>query len=123
MTAQEVITQVQHKMPSLIKENLMYRWLSELDGRITLELINPYGDAQKLPVYDENSSDANMLVPAPYDFLYIDYLEMQIARANGEQQRFSIAQGAFEEKYEAFRRWWMRTHPRQTPSVRFPTRR
>ena len=123
MTVQDAITQARHNMPSFIKENMMYRWLSELDGRITLELIDPCGSAQKLPVYDENSMNTNMLVPEPYDFLYIDYLEMQIARTNGEPQRFSNAQSAFHEKYEAFKGWWIRTHPRQTPSIRFPTRR
>ncbi len=99
-------------------------WLSELDGRIYFELIKPFGGAGTFGGYDGSTpEDTELLVPYPYDALYVAYLEQELCRAGGETAKYNNARLIFNEKYSAFSRWYARTHGQSTPNIKFPVRR
>lgn len=52
----------------------------------------------------------NLFAPEPYSRLYEYYLEMQVARYNGESVLLSNATAQFEEAYASWRRFYNRTH-------------
>lgn len=122
MTINEAISAADGLRNNQIDESVKRALLSELDGRIFFEVINPY--AKEFNGYNENTdSGTELIVPYPYDGLYVTYLEMEIARINGEMPRYNNAAVIFNEKYSAFKRWYNRTHPKKSAGIVFPTRR
>ena len=122
MTINEAISAADGLRNNQIDESVKRALLSELDGRIFFEVINPY--AKEFNGYNENTdSGTELIVPYPYDGLYVTYLEMEIARINGEMPRYNNAAVIFNEKYSGFKRWYNRTHRKKSAGIVFPTRR
>lgn len=122
MTINEAITAADGLRNNQIAEDIKRAMLSELDGRIYIEVVAPYGT--DFTGYNaDTDSGTTLLVPFPYDGLYVSYLEMEIARINGEMPRYNNAAVIFNEKYSAFKRWYNRTHPKKSAGIVFPTRR
>ena len=124
MTIIQAITAADGLRNNAVNGEIKRAMLSELDGRIFYEIIQPYGDAGEFVGYtDQTPSDTELLVPHPYDSLYKAYLEQEIARISGEMARYNNVRIVFNERLEAFRRWYVRTHTPHTPRITFPTRR
>ena len=89
------------------------KWLNTLDGIIKREIIDAHegGEAVAFNGYtDETNLTTELLVPAPYDDIYIRYLEMQIDYANGEYAKYNNSTDVYNEAYTAFKRYYNRTH-------------
>lgn len=125
MTIQEAIARANSLSNNLIDESLKIKWLSELDGRIYYEIIAPNAIAGAFKEYtQETPADTELLVPHPWDSLYVSYLEMEIARSSADNVRYSNARILFNELYGAFSRWFVRTNKDVTsPNISFPIRR
>ena len=122
MTINEAIAAVDGLRNNQIPEDVKRAMLSELDGRIYREVIAP--ESVDFTGYNaETNSETVLLVPYPYDGLYVNYLEMEIARINAEMPRYNNAAIVFNEKYAAYKRWYNRTHTRPSAGIVFPTRR
>lgn len=122
MTINEAISMADGLRNNQVAKEIKRAMLSELDGRIYREVIEPYGS--DFTGYNaETDSGTILIVPYPYDGLYATYLEMEIARINGEMPRYNNAAVLFNEKYSAFKRWYNRTHPKPSAGIVFPTRR
>lgn len=88
-------------------------WLSTLDGRIKTDIIDTHegGEDVIFTGYSEDDdTNTQLLVPAPYDNLYIYWLEAQIDYANGEYNKYSNSMTMFNSAYSAFERYYNRTH-------------
>jgi hypothetical protein len=86
-------------------------WLSTLDGRIKTELIDTHEDGKDFKAYaDDIDPTTEMLVPAPYDNIYVYWLEAQIDYANGEYSKYSNSMSMFNEAYQAYEKYYNRTH-------------
>lgn len=122
MTINEAIAAADELRTNHITADIKRAMLSELDGRIYREVVNPVGD--DFSGYSKDTDgETKLLVEYPYDGIYVTYLEMEIARINGEMPRYNNAAIRFNEKYEAFKRWYNRTYPRRSAGIVFPTRR
>ncbi len=92
-------------------------WLSKLDGRIKNEILDTHENkTQAFSGYDENTPiDTELLVPAPYDDIYLKWLEAQIDYYNGEYGRYNNSIIKFNTAYENFASFYNRTHmPKHT---------
>ena len=88
-------------------------WLSRLDSMVKRLVIDTHegGEGVVFKGYtDEADLLTTLLVPAPYDDVYIRYLEMQINYANGEFGKYNNSRDMFEEAYDAFARSYNRDH-------------
>lgn len=122
MTINEAIAAVDGLRNNQIPEGVKRAMLSELDGRIYREVIAP--NSIDFTGYNaETEGETELLVPYPYDGLYVNYLEMEIARINAEMPRYNNAAIVFNEKYAAYKRWYNRTHTKPSAGIVFPTRR
>jgi hypothetical protein len=54
--------------------------------------------------------EKELLVKAPYDVLYIRWLEAQIDYYNGEITRYNNSQQMYQTAYDTFDRHYNRTH-------------
>ena len=103
MTILEAITAAQALTGSAINQGTMLRWLSELDGQIAFDvyhfnLWNPYTDTGK-----------TLLVPYPWDGMYVHHLEAMTYFTNGEYNRYQNAQTMAQTALDEFKRAVQRT--------------
>jgi hypothetical protein len=87
-------------------------WLSRLDGLVKLQIIDTHdgGDDIVFEGYTEKDMEKDMLVSAPYDDMYIRWLEAQIDYYNGEIARYNNSMMMYQAAYDAFQRYYNRTH-------------
>lgn len=124
MTLGEAITAADALRRNMIPEELKLKMLSELDGKLYYGLIYPdAADGEFNGYTSETASDTQLLVPYPYDALYVPYLEAEICRINGETARYNSARMVFEEKYGEYADRFVRTHKYAVPDIRIPVRR
>lgn len=60
--------------------------------------------------YTDRSLMEELLVPAPYDDIYIKWLEAQIDYANGEYNKYNNTSAAYNNAYVAYARAYHRDH-------------
>ena len=113
MTLIEAINRADALFPNSYKEAEKVYWLSTLDGIIKTEIIDTHEgyEGVEFSGYNENTPlNTKLLVPAPYDEIYIRYLEMQINYTNGEFGRYNNSVLMYEEAFNAFKQYYNRTH-------------
>lgn len=113
MTIIEAITRVDAVKPNTYSQMDKVKWLSELDGIIKAEIIDTHEGGENVPFagYTEYTDlNTKLLVPAPYDEVYIRYLEMQIDYANNEYGKYNNSMMMYNSAYTAFEKYYNRTH-------------
>ena len=92
------------------------RWLSDLDGMVKHQVIDTHAGAEAVSFtgYNENTpADTVLLVPAPYDELYLWWLSAQIDFYNGEFARYNNAITLFNTGFSTYKDLY---HRRTAPS-------
>lgn len=112
MTIQKAISTVDALKPNTFTDERKVEWLSTLDGRIKSKIFdNHEGEPVSFKGYNEMTNrDTELLVPAPYDEMYLRWLEAQIDYYNGEEDRYNNAIILFESVYSDFKQHYTRTH-------------
>ena len=61
--------------------------------------------------YDDSTDiQTELLVPAPYDEVYLRWMEAQIDYHNGEYGKYNNAVDMFTTSFEAYQNYYNRTH-------------
>ena len=114
MTIIEAINKVDILKPNSYTHTEKVKWLSNLDWVIKAQIIDTHegGDAIEFNGYDVNNTDTEqeLLVPAPYDDIYIKWLEAQIDYTNAEFGKYNNSITAYNTLYSAFERYYNRHH-------------
>lgn len=88
-------------------------WLSKLDSMVKRQIIDTHEGAEDVVFngYDD-STDQNteLLVPAPYDDMYLRWMEAQIHYHNGEYDKYNNAIIMFNTVFEAYQAYYTRNH-------------
>ena len=87
-------------------------WLSRLDAMVKKHIIDTHeGDEVTFTGYDDITDlQTELLVPAPYDEVYLRWMEAQIDYHNGEYDRYNNAMDMFHTAYEGYQNYYNRTH-------------
>lgn len=88
-------------------------WLSTIDGTIKREVIDTHEGGEDIVFEgytDDTPIETELLAPAPYDDLYIKWLEAQIDYANAEYGKYNNSKLAFNTAYTAYESWYNRQH-------------
>ena len=113
MTLIEAINRIDIMKPNTYEQSEKVKWLSTIDGIIKTEIIDTHEGAEKVTFkgYDDNTAlTTELLVPAPYDDIYLRWLDAQIDYANGEYARYNNDVQAYNDAYAAFEKHYNRTH-------------
>ena len=96
-------------------------WLSLIDGIIKDQIIDTHdgGEDVVLEGYTDKDMDKELLVAAPYDVLYIRWLEAQIDYYNGEIARYNNSMLMYQTAYDTFDRYYNRTHMPKGQTVKY----
>lgn len=113
MTIMGVIKHVDVVKPNGYSQLEKILWLSTLDGIVKSEIIDTHegGDDVVFNGYGEMTSPMQeLLVPHPYDEIYIRWLEAQIDYGNGEYGKYNNSISMYNTVFSAYEKYYNRTH-------------
>ena len=113
MTILEAIHRIDVLKPNTYTQAEKIRWLSELDGMVKREIIDTHEGGEKITYngYGDNTVlTTELLVPHPYDRIYLPWLQAQIDYFNGEAGKYQNAMSMFNAAYGAYEKYYNRTN-------------
>lgn len=122
MTINEAITQIDSLKVNTYTPADKIGWLSRADNMIKKNIIDTHegGEAVQFTGYtEETDPETVLLVPEPYDELYIRYLEAQIDYTNGEYAKYNNSILMFNAAYEAYASYYNRNNMPKSSGTRF----
>ena len=113
MTISGAISTIDARKPNVFTHVDKILWLSQLDRQIYEEIMKTHEDCPSDTVlgYDADTDQSKeLLAKAPYDNLYISWLESRIDYANGEYAKYNNSNTTFTAELQAYRNHYNRTH-------------
>ena len=105
-TANKVIERVDAMKPNAYTDDDKYRWISNLDGVVSLQVM----EMEEPVVYEmPRDADKELLVKAPFDEIYELYVSAMIDYHNREYNNYNNVALMFQEKLEQYKAWYART--------------
>lgn len=109
MKLTDAISQAVLLTGAAVEPSVMCRWLSELDGQLSLTLYKTDSIIQyQMP--GEGQESPALLVPYPWDGMYIHYLEAMCYYTTGDFGRYQNSMAMFNLGEDQFRKWCIRMH-------------
>ena len=122
MTSLEAINAINKRKPNTFEESEIVGWLSELDSKIKLKIIDTHEGAEKVsftPYGEETPSDTVLLVPEPFSCVYLSWLESRMDYANGEYDKYNNSAMQYNSDYMEFENYYHRMHVPYGTSLKF----
>ena len=122
MTIAEAISKVDTLKPNTYTIEDKLGWLSTLDTRVMTQIIETHELDEPIYFYgydDPEDLEIDLLVPAPYDEMYLRWLEAMIDYHNSEDERYNNAIILFNNAYEGYKTHYTRTHMPKSHGNRF----
>lgn len=88
-------------------------WLSRLDNMVKKQIIDNHDGAEQITFSGytpDTPTDTVLLVPAPYDEVYIRWMEAQIHYHNGEYDKYNNAIIMFNTAFQSYEAYYTQTH-------------
>lgn len=103
MTIKEALERIDGLKPNTYDSAEKIRWLTELDARVHRELLMTHAHGEDEEIFEgytgETEPETELLAIAPYDGMYLYYLESKIDYYNGEQGKFNNSAAMFNTAY------------------------
>ena len=122
MTIAEAIGQADALYFNTFSNGEKTAWLSRLDGMVRDQILAVHEGSGGLTFsgYGPGTDPATvLLVPPPYDGLYLPWLQSQMELALRETEGYNASILTFNALYEAFEKYWNRTHMPLSRGSRF----
>ena len=113
MTIAEAIAKVDALKPNTYTMEDKVGWLSTLDARVKSQIIDLHKKREPIFFYGYDSEmdmETELLAHAPYDEMYLRWLEAMIDYHNSEDERYNNAITLFNNAYEGYKKHYTRTH-------------
>lgn len=114
MTIRQAIDRLDSRMANTFTNADKVAWLSTADSRIGINIFNTSGIE-----YSESELDIFLLAPTPFDEMYLYYLEAMIHYHNGENDRYNAAIILYNNAFDEFAAFNMRTEKPKQKASRF----
>ena len=117
----EAITRIDSLKHNTYTQNNKVAWLSEVELDVVNNVINTHeGDEITFSGYDDSTDlQTELLIPAPYDKVYLLWMEAQIDYYNGEYEKYNNAADLFNTAYNDFKNYYNRTHKPKGKKFKF----
>lgn len=112
MTIIEAINGIDALKPNQYTQEQKIEWLSKIDGLIKEQVIDTHEGGVYIGSIDYSIVPINtkLLIPAPYDEIYLHYLTMKIDYAMGEYQKYNNSAQVYNTALQEYKRWYNREH-------------
>lgn len=108
MTVTEAINTIDALKPNAFTQEEKLRWLNEVDGIIKKTIIDTHENGVD---WTEHTAEGDtLLAEAPYDSLYIYWLDSRIGYYNKETVAYNNAIAAYNTALSAYSNYYNRTH-------------
>lgn len=118
----DAISQIDSQKPNTYSYKEKLSWLNRLDFMVKRLIIDTHegGDDVTFTGYDDRTDqNTEMLVPAPFDEIYIRWLEAQIDYTNEEYDRYNNSILMYQTAYDGFSAWYNRNHMPKSKSIQY----
>lgn len=122
MTVGEAINRIDALKHNTYTQGEKIAWLSGLDAMVKRQILDTHAGCCLFPFYgyrDGECADTELLVPAPFEDIYLRWLEAQMDYANGEYDKYNNSILMFQTIYDAFANDFNRTHLPKGGTLRF----
>ena len=113
MTIQEALDMADQLKPNMMITPVKIRFINEIEGKIWEEIIMQHVHTPGEGVRPEYNTDTDpgtdLIVPAPYDMVYVYWLIAQIDHMTMEMDQYNNDRLLFEDAYGNFNDYWTRT--------------
>lgn len=111
MTINAAIEAVDALQPNAFGREEKIAWLSRAEGIVKTQILDICEDSPEFSGYTgETDPETMLLVPAPFDEIYLRYIQAQMDSANGEIVRYSNSAALYNNLLDAYRNHYIRTH-------------
>ena len=113
MTIIEAIKRVDDLKFNTYTETDKVEWLSRLEAMVRKLIIDTHERTEEVTFtgYDDITDlNTELLVPAPFDEMYLRWMEAQIDYHNGEHNKYNNAIAMFNTAFEAYKAFYTRNH-------------
>ena len=113
MKIREAIERIDSQKHNVYSQNDKIAWLSRLDFLVKTLIIDAHEGAETVEFTgynDRTDMETELLVPAPFDEVYLRWLEAQMDYYNGETLRYNNAMLMFRSFFDAYAAHYKRTH-------------
>ena len=122
MKIREAIERIDSHKHNIYTQNDKIAWLSRLDSMVKTLIIDAHegGETVEFTGYDD-STDLNtkMLVPAPFDEMYLRWLEAQIDYSNGEYGKYNNAISMYQNLWDNYVNHYRRNHMPLSTAIKY----
>ena len=118
----EAINRIDSLKHNTYSNNEKLAWLSRLDSMVKRLIIDTHEDGEDITFtgYDDRTDmETEMLVPSPFDEVYLKWLEAQIDYTNGEYDKYNNAILVYQAAYDAFVNYYNRNHMPKGTKMKF----
>lgn len=122
MTIIEAINRIDAVNPNNYTQPEKVSWLSTLDGVIKKEIIDTHEGAEAVTFngyHDDTPLDTELIVPAPYDEVYLFWLQSKMDYWNGEMSKYNNSISMYNTAYAAFEKAYNREHKPISKKLKF----
>lgn len=112
MVLDKLLTRIDQQKPNAYTRQEKMAWVNELDGMVKAKIIDTHEDGEYISFdeYTDDDGDAELLVPAPFDSIYLYWLEAKIDYANAEYGKYNNSMGMYNTMWSEYSRWYNRQH-------------
>ena len=122
MKIREAIERIDSHKHNIYSQNDKIAWLSRLDSLVKTLIIDAHEGSEKVSFtgYDDKTDiNTELLVPAPFDEMYLRWLEAQIDYSNGEYDKYNNAILMYQTVYEGYANHYRRTHMPKATAIKY----
>lgn len=109
----EAINQIDSLKHNTYSQRDKIAWLSRLDSMVKRLIIDTHEGAENVTFtgYTETTApETELLVPAPFDEVYLRWLEAQIDYTNGEYDKYNNSILMYQAAYDGYANYYNRSH-------------
>lgn len=109
----EAITRIDELKHNTIDKTMKLSWLAALDGMVKQQIIDTHAGGEGItftPYTEETPDDTQLLIPAPYEELYLWWLGAQIDYHNGDFTRYNNSIAMFNTAMDVYAELYNRCH-------------
>lgn len=122
MTIIEAINQHDTLNPNSYEQADKIKWLSTLDGIVKTEIIDTHEGAEAVAFTEYTEAtplDTELLIPAPYDEVYIHFLESRVHYENEEFKKYNNAVMMYNAAFDKYKNYYNRNHMPKGTKLKF----
>ena len=118
----EAINQIDSLKHNTYSQRDKILWLSRLDSMVKRLIIDTHegGEDVIFTGYTETTDpETELLVSAPFDEMYLRWLEAQIDYANGEYGKYNNSILMYQTSYDGYANYYNRNHMPKGKSIKY----